>query len=54
VTLSGVGTAEAKTGKLLSITLVGDGRFRNYRRMTTSRSTARSSSGGGRRSDDGG
>jgi hypothetical protein len=30
VTLSGVGTAEAKSGKLLSITLVGDGRYRNF------------------------
>jgi hypothetical protein len=30
VALRGVGTAESKTGKLQSITLVGDGRYRNY------------------------
>jgi hypothetical protein len=30
VTLRGVGTAESKTGKLLTLTLVGDGRFRNH------------------------
>lgn len=30
VQLRGVGTADAKTGRLLSITLVGDGTFRNH------------------------
>jgi hypothetical protein len=30
VTLRGVGTADAKSGKLLSLTLVGDGRYRHF------------------------
>ena len=30
VALTGVGSCEVKTGKLLSITLVGDGKFRTY------------------------
>ncbi len=30
MTLAGVGTCERKTGKLLSLLLLGDGRYRNY------------------------